>query len=186
LHENHAHAALRIVDLVRAVKLLGEEEPAALLCDHVDPLFTLSTHYPDVDHRYVSGSTVYRGMRHLGYTRKHVERVFVERSEHDQRAFAVMLNALPLRCLFSVDETRTDGGVVYLKYGRTMKGERWELLDRDPRIVPKTSTMMAVSITMGVFWSQKVVLGTVQTADDWRLFLQGLDMRMNKNVPGLV
>jgi len=185
LHNKHADAAVRNVDLVRAVKLLVEEEPAALLRDHVDLLVTLATHYPDVDHRYVSASTVYRVMRHLGYTRKRVERLFVERSEHDQRAFAVMLNAVPLRCLVSVDETHTDGGDVYRKHGRTMKGERCELLDRDPRTVPKTSTMMAVSMTMGVVWSQTVVLGTAQTADDWRLFLQCLDMRMNKYVPGL-
>jgi len=185
LHNKHADAAVRNVDLVRAVKLLVEEEPVALLRDHVDLLVTLSTHYPDVDHRYVSASTVYRVMRHLGYTRKRVERLFLERSEAAQREFAVMLNAVPLRCLVSVDETHTDGGDVYRKYGRTMKGERCELLDRDPRTVPKTSTMMAVSLTMGVIWSQTVVLGAAQTSDDWRLFLQCLDMKMNKYVPGL-
>ena len=185
MHNKHADAAVRNVDLLRAGKLLVEEEPAALLRDHVNLLVTLAAHYPDVYHRSVSASTVYRDMRHLGYTRQRVERLFVERSEHDQRAFAVMLNAVPLRCLFSVDETHTDGVDVYRKYGCTMKGERCELLDRDPRTVPKTSTMMAVSMTMGVVWWQTVVLGTAKTADDWRLFLQCLYMRMNKYVPGL-
>ena len=163
LRNKHADAAVHNEDLLRAVKLLVEEEPAALLRDHVDLLVTLSTHYPDVDHRYVSASTVYRVLRHLGYTRKRVERLFLERSEAAQREFAFMLNAVPLRCLVSVDETHTDGGDVYRKYGRSMKGERCELLDRDPRTVPKTSTMMAVSMTMGVVWSQTVVLGAAQT-----------------------
>jgi len=133
----------------------------------------------------VSASTVNRVMRHLGYTRKRVERLFIQRSEAGQLQFAVMLNAVPLRCLVSVDETHTDGGDVYRKYGRTLKDERCELLDLDPRTVPKTSTMMAVSQMMGVVWSQTVVLRAAQTADDWRLFLQCLDMKMNKYVPGL-
>jgi len=77
LQNKHADAAVRNVDLMRAVKLLVEEEPAALLRDHVDLLVTLATHYPEVDHRYVSASTVYRVMRHLGYTRKRVERLFI-------------------------------------------------------------------------------------------------------------
>ena len=152
MHNKHADAAVRNVDLLRAVKFLVEEEPAVLLRDHVDLLVTLATHYSDLKNSYVSASTVYRVMRHLGFTRKRVERPFVKRSEHDQRAFAVRLNAVPLRCLVSVDETHTDGGNVNRKYRRTMKGERCELLDRDPRTVPKTSTMMAVSMTMGVVW----------------------------------
>jgi len=181
----HADAAVRNEDLVRAVKMLVEAEPVAFLRDHVDLLVTLSTYYPDVDHRYVSSATVHRILRHLGYTRKRVERLFLERSEQDQRDFAVMINELPLRCLVSVDETHTDGGDVYRKYGRTLRGARCELLDRDPRTVPKTSTMLAVSMTQAVVWSQTVVLGPARTADDWRLFLQCLDTRMNKYVPGL-
>jgi len=182
---SHADAALRNDNLVRAVKLLVEAEPFAFLRDHVDLLVTLSAYYPDVDTRYVSSATVYRVLRHLGCTRKRVERLFLERSEQEQREFANMINELPLRCLVSVDETHTDGGDVYRKFGRTLRGERCELIDRDPRTVPRTSTMMAVSMTQGVIWSQTVVLGPAQTSDDWRLFLQCLDTRMNKNVPGL-
>jgi len=185
MKNSHADAALRNADLVRAVKLLVEEEPVAFLRDHVDLLVTLSTYYPDVDHRYVSSATVYRVLRHLGYTRKRVERLFLEHSEQEQREFAVMINQLPLRCLVSVDETHTDGGDMYRKFGRTLRGARCELLDRDLRTVPRTSTMMAVSMTQGVVWSQTVVLGPAQTSDDWRLFLQCLDTRMNKYVPGL-
>jgi len=44
LRNKHADAAVRNVDLMRAVKLLVENEPAAPLRDHVDVLVTLSTH----------------------------------------------------------------------------------------------------------------------------------------------
>lgn len=48
------------------------------------------------------------------------------------------------------------------------------LLDRDPRSIPRTNTMMAVSAVDGVLSLQTVVLGPAQNSDNWRLFLQDL------------
>ena len=134
---SHADAALRNDELVRAVKLLVEAERVAFLRDHVDHLVTLSTYDPDVDSRYVSSATVYHFMRHLGYTRKSVERLFLEPSEHEQREFAIMIMQLPLRCLVSFEETHTDGGEAYRKLGRTLRGNRCDLIDKNPRTVPR-------------------------------------------------
>jgi len=185
LRNRHDDAAVRNEDLRDAILTLVEAEPVAFLRDHVDLLVRLSLHFPDVDHRYVSASTVHRVLRHNGYTRKKVERLFLERSEAAQRELAEVLNEVPMRCLVSVDETHTDGGDVFRRYGRSINGVRCELLDRDPRSVPSTSTMMGVSMTRGVIWSQTVVLPPAQTADDWRLFLQCLGEQMNTYVPGL-
>jgi len=181
----HEDAALRNEDLTRAILTLVEAEPAAFLRDHVELLVTLSINWPESDHRYVSASTVYRVLRHHGYTRKRIERLFVERSEAAQLAFAVGFSQIPMRCVISVDETHTDGGDMYRRYGRSQRGVPCELLDRDPRTLPRTSTMMAVSMSHGVIWSQTVLVGAAQTADDWRLFLQCLATRMNTYLPGM-
>ena len=81
MKNSHADAAMRNDDLLRAVKLLVESEPVPFWRDYVDLSVTLSTYYPEVDHRYVSSATVYRVLRHLGYPRKRVERLFLERSD---------------------------------------------------------------------------------------------------------
>jgi len=185
LRNNHADAALRNPDLVFAILTLVEAEPAAFLRDHVDLLVKLSLNYPEYDHRYVSPATVYRVLRAHDYTRNRIERLFLERSEAAQRAFATAITGIPMRCIVSVDETHTSGSDVYRRYGRSLRNVRCEMLDRDPRTVPRTSTMMAVSMTAGVLWSQTVVLGGAQTADDWRLFLQCLNAQMGAYVPGL-
>jgi len=101
-----------------------------------------------------------------------------------QRAFAVAFNEIPPRCVVSVDETHTAGSDLYVKDGRTLRNVRCVLYDRDARTAPRTSTMMAVSLTHGVLWSQTVIVVTAQTADDWRLFLQCLRNRMNMYIPG--
>jgi len=59
------------------------------------------------------------------------------------------------------------------------------LRDRDTRPVQRTSTMMGVSLSHGVLWSQTGIVGNAQTADDWRLFLQCLRTHMNTYIPGL-
>lgn len=185
LQNNHEDAALRNEDLKRAILTLVEAEPAAFLRDHVQLLVTLSMDWPESDHRYVSALTVYRVLRYNNYTRKRIERLFVERSEAAQLAFAVGFNQIPMRCVISVDETHTDGSDMYRRFGRTQRGVRCELLDRDPRLLPRMSTMMAVSMSHGVLWSQTVLVGAAQTADDWRLFLQCLGTQMNSYLPGL-
>jgi len=116
IKNSHADAALRKEDLVRAVKRLVEEEPVVFLGDHIYLLVTLSTYYPDVDHRCVSSVTVYLVLRHVGYTRNQLERLFLEHSEQEQREVAIMTNQLPLRCLVRVDETHTDGGDMLLMF----------------------------------------------------------------------
>jgi len=130
---------------------------------------TLSTPYRDVDNCYVISTIVYRVLRHLGYTCKLVERLMLEHSVREQSEFSVMINKLPLRCLVSVDGTHTDDGDVYRKFGRNLRADPLELIDRDSRTWPMTCTMI-VYMTQGVFWSQTVVLGPAQTSDDWRLF----------------
>ena len=185
LQKNHEDAALRNVDLARAILTLVEAEPAAFLSDHVDLLVKLSMDFPEYNHRYVSASTLYRVLRHHNYSRKKIERLFIERSVAAQKEFAATINDIPMRCIVSVDETHTAGGDMYRRFGRTQRNVRCEMLNRDPRTVPRTSTMMAVSMAGGVLWSQTVVLGGAQTSDDWRLFLQCLNDQMGTYVPGL-
>lgn len=148
-------------------------------------LVALSLDWPESDHRYVSAATVYHILRFYNYTRKRIERLFIERSEAAQLAFAVAFNEIPMRCVISVDETNTDGGDMYRSFGRAQRGCRLELMDRDPRVLPQTSTTMAVSMSHGVLWSQTVLASTAQTGDDWRLFLHCLKSRMNLYLPGM-
>lgn len=85
-----------------------------------------------------------------GFTRKRVERLFQERSLAAQEQFVIDVSEVPLRCIVSVDEVHTDGGDVFRKYGRSHHSTPCALLDRDPRTVERTSTMMGVSMTGGV------------------------------------
>jgi len=185
LQNLHGDAALGNDELRHAILSLVEAEQAAFLRDHVDLLVRLSLHFPAVDHRYVSASTVHRVLRHRGYTRKKVERLFIEPSEEAQQELAEVLLDVPMRCLMSVDETHTNGGDVFRRFGRSPNGVRCEMRDRDPRSVPSTSTMMGVFMTRGVIWLHTVELPPAQTADDWRLFWQCLGEEMNRYVPGL-
>lgn len=165
--------------LTRAILTLVEKEPAVFLRDHVDLLVALSLDYHESDHRYVSTAAVYRILRFHHHTRKKIERLYAERSLAAQRAFAVLYDEIPLRCVVSVDETHTAGTDMYQRYGRSQRNVACVLLDRDTRPIARTRTMMAVSLTHGVLWSQTVIVGSAQTADDWRLFLQYLHAQMN-------
>jgi len=102
-----------------------------------------------------------------------------------QCALAVMIDEIPLRCLVSCDETHTAGGDMLRRYGRSRRNVPCVLRDRDTRPVKRTSTMVGVSLSHGVLWSQMVIVGNAQTADDWLLFLQCLRTHMNTYVPGL-
>jgi len=130
LHNRHEDAAVRNDDLRNGVLTLVEAEPVAFMRDHVDLLVRLSIQFPDVDHRYSRASTLHRVLRHNGYTRKKVERLFFERSEAAQRELAEMLNEVPMRCLVSVDEKHTDGGYVFRRDDRSLNGVRRGLMDR--------------------------------------------------------
>jgi len=124
-------------------------------------------------------------LRFHHYTRKKIERLYAESSLVAQRAFAVLFNDIPLRCIVSVDETHTAGSDMYHRYGRSQRNVACVLRDRDTRPIARTSTMMAVTLTHGVLWSQTVIVGSAQTSDDWRLFLQCLHLQMNTYIPGL-
>eukprot|EP00168_Porphyra_purpurea_P019355 TRINITY_DN7679_c0_g1_i1.p1 TRINITY_DN7679_c0_g1~~TRINITY_DN7679_c0_g1_i1.p1 ORF type:complete len:347 (+),score=32.85 TRINITY_DN7679_c0_g1_i1:1389-2429(+) len=178
-------AAVRNRHLTRAILTLEEPEPAAFLRDHVDLLVTLSLEFPESDHRYVSAATVYRVLRFHQNTRKRIERLYAESSLTAQRAFAEHFNETPVRCIVSVDETHTAGSDTYQRYGRSLRTVARVLRDRDTRPVPRTSIMMAVTLTHSVLWSQPVIVGSAQTADDWRLFLQCLHGQMSNYIPGL-
>lgn len=180
----HWDAAAVDKDLELAVLALVQAEPVAFLKDHVALLKRLKETNPDYDCVYASASTVYRVLRRNNYTRKRVERLFSERVLADQIDFAQRLSAIPLRCIVSIDETHKSGSDCFRRYGRSPRNEKCVLLDRDPRTIPRTSTMMAVSMSGGVHWAQTVRLGPAQTADDWRLFLQALRPHINQRVPG--
>jgi len=185
LRNLYADAAIRNPHLTRAILTLVEKEPAAFLGDHVDLLVALSLDYPASDHRYVSAPTVYRVLRYHQYTRKRIERLYAESSLLSQRAFALMIDEILLRRFVSCDETHTAGSDMLRRDGRSRKIVPCVFRDRDTRPLKRTSTMMAVSLAHGVLWSQTVVVGNSQTADDWRLFLQCLRAQMNTYVPGL-
>jgi len=185
LNNLHGDAAIRNTHLPRAILTLVESEPVAFLRDHVDLLVALILDHPASDHRYVSAATVYRVLRYHDYTRKRIERLYLESSVQGQRAFAMLIDEIPLRCLVSCDETHTAGSDLLRRYGRSRPNIPCALRDRDTRPLKRTSTMMAVTLTHGVLWSQTVVVGSAQTSDDWRLFLLCLHARMNMYIPGL-
>jgi len=185
LRNHHNDAAIHNPHLTRAILTLVETEPAAFLRDHVDLLVALSLDYPTSDHRWVSAATVYRMLRYHGYIRKKIERLYAESSEAAQRAFAVLVDEIPMRCLVSCDETHTAGSDLLRRFGRSRRNVPCVLRDRDTRSMKRTSTMMGVTPTHGVLWSQTVIVSNAQTSDDWRLFLQCLHALMNTYIPGL-
>jgi len=182
-HENAA--AIRNPQLTCAILTLVETEPAAFLRDHVDLLMALSPDYPTSDHRWVSAATVYGVLRYHGYTRKTIDRLYAESSEAVQREFAVPVDELSVRCLGSFDETHTAESDMLRRFGRSRRNVPCVLRDRDARTMKRTSTMMGVTLTHGVLWSQTVIVGNAQTSDDWRLFLQCLHALMNTYIPEL-
>jgi len=171
--------------LTRAILTLVETEPAAFLREHVDLLVALSIDHPTSDHRWVSAATVYRMLRHHGYTRKKIERQYPESSEAAQRALAVRIDEVPMRCLVSCDETRTGGSEVLRRFGRSRRNAPCVLRDWDTPPMKRTSTMMGATLTHGVLWSQTVIVGNAQTSEDWSLFLQSLHALKNTYIPGL-
>lgn len=101
---------------------------------------------------HASAPTVYRVLRHHRYTRKKIERFFQERNEQLQRVLAQTMSQIPMRCIMSIDETHKSGNDSCRMYGRSVRNEPCLLVDRDPRTIPRTSTMMAVSAANSVLW----------------------------------
>lgn len=67
--------------------------------------------------------------------------VFVERHPASQTAFALLMCAMPLRCVVSVDKTHKDGADCCRTHERSLRSSPCVFLDRDPRKVPQKSTM---------------------------------------------
>lgn len=178
-------AALRNTDLTRSTLLIVEAEPAASLRDRVNRLVNLCTNKPESEHRYVRAEKVYRYLRHHIYTRAKIWRLLIERSEAVQNEIASAVYAIPMRRLVSTDETHTAGGNAFPRLCQKLRNERCELLDRDQQRVPRTSTMVAVSMSHGVHWSETVVPGDPRTDVDWQLLLQCWNHQMSTCVPGL-
>lgn len=184
LRNTHRDNAIYNGDIAHAILSLVQAEPAAFLKQHGDLLKELKFANPDLGDLPTSRSTVYRILRFHGYTRKKIERLFSERVIAAQVAFVHIIIEIPMRCIVSIDETHKAGGDCYRLYGRSLRNVPCVLFDQDPRTIPRTSTMMAVSMAGGVLWSQTVKLPPAQTSDDWRIFLQGLHPHLGQRVIG--
>jgi len=185
LHNLHGDTAIRNTHLTRAILTIMESKPAAFLRDRVELLVALSLDHPTSDHRYVRAATVYSVLQNHDYTRKRIERLYLESCFQAQRAFAVLIDEILLRCLVFCDEAHTAGSDLLRLDGRSRQNISCVLRDRDTRPIKRTSKMMAVTLTHGVLLSQAVVVGSAQTSDDWWVLLQCLHARMNTSIPGL-
>jgi len=172
--------------LMSALVTLVRENPRALLREHAATLKAMRDHPSGVFAGFrCSQSTVDLHMRRLGFTRKVVLRLFGESLEPVRMAHAVARRRIPRRCIVSVDETPTDGGDVFRRYGRALAHERTRERGRDPRTVPRTSTIMAVSADGRILGFQSVIVrGGGLKAANWRLFLQLLISKLGVYVPG--
>ena len=172
--------------LMLALVTLVRDNPRALLREHAAMLAAMRDH-PSGEFVGLrcSKSTVDLHMRRLGFTRKVVLRLFRESLDAVRREHAVARARIPRRCIVSVDETHTDGGDVFRRYGRALTNERSRERGRDPRSVPRTSTTMAISPDGRILGFQSVIVrdGGLKAAD-WRLFLQLLMPKLGVYVPG--
>jgi len=172
--------------LMSALVMLVRKNPRALLREHAATLKAMRDHPSgEIVGLRCSQSTVDLHMRRLGSTRKVVFRLFRESLEPVRRAHVVARRRIPRRCIVSVDETHTDGGDIFRRYGRALAHERTRERGRDPRTVPRTSTTMAVSANGRILGFQSVIVldGGLKAAD-WRLFLQLLIPKLGVYVPG--
>jgi len=169
-----------------ALVALVRENPLALLREHAAMLAAMRDH-PSGEFVGLrcSRSTVDLHMRRLGFTRKVVLRLFRESLDAVRRAHVVACARIPRRRIVSVDETHTDGGDVYRRYGGAFANERSGGRGRDPRSVPRTSTSMAISPDGRILGFQSMIVsdGGLKAAD-WRLFLQLLIPKLGVYVPG--
>ena len=186
LRNRHEDNCAFDMTLLWAIVTLVRENPRGLLREHSTMLDMMRNH-PSGEFIGLrcSKSTVDLHLNKLGFTRKVVLRLFEESSAPRRLTHAAIREHIPRRCIVSVDETHTDGGDVFRRFGRALAQDRSRLLGRDPRTVPRTSTTMAVSSDGGILGFQSVVVGKgALTAADWRLFVQNLIPKLGVYVPG--
>jgi len=167
-------------DLMSAITAMARHDPLSLLSEHAAVLQGLRDFDPAVfGDLNCSTSTVSRCLRRLGFTRKKIERLFRERNEEARAQHCQLRRQIPRRCIVSVDETHTDGDDVFHLKGWAPRQEKLRILDRDPRSVPRTSTVMAVSGTGAILGLHSCVLGPAMTSNDWRIFCENVMPQLN-------
>jgi len=186
LRNRHENNCAFDMTLLSAIAAFVREKPRGLLREHSTMLDMMRNH---ASSEFIglrcSKSTVDFHLNKLDFTRKVVLRLFEESSEPRRMTHAAIREHIPRRCIVSVDETHTDGGDVFRRFGRALAHHRSRLLGRDPRTVPRTNTTMALSSDGGIFGFQSVVVGKgALTAADWRLFVQNLIPKLGVYVPG--
>ena len=146
-------------DLMSAINSMARHDPLSMLSEHSAVLQGLRDFDPAVfGNLNCSTSTVSRCLRRLGFTRKRIERLFRERNDETRAQHCQLRRQIPSRCIVSVDETHTDGADVFHLKGWAPRQEKLRILDRDPRSVPRTSTVMAVSGTGALLGLHSCVL----------------------------
>jgi len=182
----HYNSCWFYMTLMTAMVHLVREHPRALFREHFEMLKLMRNH-PSGEFVALraSKSMIDRHLHKLGFTRKRSLGLFREYSAAVRRVHALVRDSIPERCIVSVDETHTDGGDVFRLYEWALARERDSVHGRDPRSVPRKSTMMAVSSDGRILGFQSMVVGRgALTSADWRLFLQLLIPKLGVYEPG--
>lgn len=181
----HADGVQFNEELLTAIVLVVQENPQGFLHDHAAVLQALHEYGGGIfAHLNCSSSTLSKFLRRLGFTNKVAERLFQERNDEARRQHCLLRRQIPRRCVVSIDETHTDGGDVFRLRGWAPRDERYRVLERDPRSVPRTSTIMAITGDGGILALQTCVLGPAITSYDWRIFLGTVIERLNPFLEG--
>jgi len=172
--------------LLRAIIALAQDHPLSLLREHTTMLSAmralLSGEFAALR---ASRSTVDRMLRRLRFTRKVIIRIYRAANQERRREHAVLRQMVGNGCIFSVDETHTDGQDVLRRYGRSLRHERVDLLDISPRHVQRVSATMAVSSDGRIIGLHSVTCERALTSNDWRLFLGRVIQKMGRYTPGV-
>jgi len=144
---------------------------------------SILTGYRDAYNCFIA--TLDRVVRAAGCSDKQLYRMCREPDQARREAFAILLWAVPPRCIVSADETHKDGGDLRRQRGRWLRGVRCKCQSRDRRAMLRTSTMMAISYTSGVLHSVTTLSPPSRNAEDWILFLNGLLPTINWFLFGL-
>mgnify|MGYP003869792523 CR=1 FL=1 len=180
----HADSCWLDNQLLRAVLGLVREHPLALLREH-SAMLTAMRSTPEFSEIKVSKSTVDRMLRRLGFTRKVIIRLYHAANPERRRQHAVLRQMAGTRCIVSIDETHTDGRDVLRRCGRSLRHERLDLRDLDPRVVQRVSTTMAVGADGKILGLHSVICERALTSHDWRLFLGRLLPALGRYSPGV-
>jgi len=157
--------------LMNALLMVVRKRPEALLLAHSTLLQRIRDHPSGLwASMCCSEATVDRHLRLMGLTRKRVLRLFQEANAVASRAHPRLRRRMGPMSIVSVDETHTDGGKVYQKYGRGLRCNRVRRWDRDPQSIPRTSTTMAEGTDGRILGHMSAVCsddGRGLTAADW-------------------